>query len=198
VLVVVYHQPGAVIAATGTPSGAAGTATVLRTTIGDGEPVEREIGSGGLASAFVSLPSAPGDTYVRVELIEGADTTIVRDGVAKLEAGRQLVVAVADERNIDAETGEAVFSSSRAGCTVCHSVEPGEVRVGPSLAGLAARAGERVAGISAEEYLRQSILDPDAFVVADFRPGQMLDDYDEVLTAGELEALVAYLLTLEG
>jgi ferredoxin/cytochrome c551/c552 len=198
VLVVVYHQPGAVIAATGTPSGAAGTATVLRTTIGDGEPVERVIGSGGLASAYVSLPTAPGETYVRVELREGADTTIVRDGVATLEAGRQLVVAVADERNVDAEAGEAVFSSSRAGCTVCHSVEPGEVRVGPSLAGLAARARERVAGMSAEDYIRQSILDPDAYVVVDFRPGQMLDEYDETLTAEELEGLVAYLLTLDG
>jgi nitric oxide reductase subunit C len=171
---------------------------VLRTTIGDGEPVERVIGSGGLASAYVSLPTAPGETYVRVELREGADTTIVRDGVATLEAGRQLVVAVADERNVDAEAGEAVFSSSRAGCTVCHSVEPGEVRVGPSLAGLAARARERVAGMSAEDYIRQSILDPDAYVVVDFRPGQMLDEYDETLTAEELEGLVAYLLTLDG
>jgi hypothetical protein len=34
--------------------------------------------------------------------------------------------------------------------------------------------------------------------VVNFRPGQMLDEYDETLTAEELEGLVAYLLTLDG
>ena len=57
-------------------------------------------------------------------------------------------------------------------------------------------AGERVPGMTAEEYILQSVVDPDAFTVEGYPEGQMLDDYEERLTAGELEAMVAYLMTL--
>ena len=51
--------------------------------------------------------------------------------------------------------------------------------------------------MTADEYLRQSILDPDAYVVDGFPSGQMLDIYDERLTEADIDALVAYLLTLD-
>ena len=52
--------------------------------------------------------------------------------------------------------------------------------------------------MSAEEYLRQSILDPSAYVVDGFRGDQMLPIYGERLTEEQIDALVTYLMTLEG
>jgi hypothetical protein len=83
------------------------------------------------------------------------------------------------------------------GCITCHSMDPDTTLVGPSIAGIATRAGSRVTGLSAGEYLRQSILDPSAFVVPGFDDGKMPADLGEVLSPGEVEAVVAYLLTLE-
>jgi ferredoxin len=197
VLVVVHHEPGSVIAGTDTPSGEPGAPTMLRTAIGDEPPSEQTIGSGGLASAVLELPSRAGETYVLVELVEDGDLTVVQDGVVDLERGRRLVLTVEDERRIDAALGRQVFESSPAGCTVCHSVDPGVELVGPNLSGLALRAGERVSGLGGEEYLRQSIIDPDAYVVEGYPAGQMLDIYEETLTSDEIEALVAFLMTLD-
>ncbi len=93
--------------------------------------------------------------------------------------------------------GEELFEASvlagQAGCITCHSLTPDKVLVGPSLAGLGSRAGSTVPGLSAEEYLRQSILDPDAYVVEGFEPGRMLSNWGEVLSEEEVDALVAYL-----
>lgn len=41
------------------------------------------------------------------------------------------------------------------------------ILVGPSPFGLAERAPSRVPGLAADEYIRQSIVDPEAFVVPD-------------------------------
>jgi ferredoxin/mono/diheme cytochrome c family protein len=197
VLVVVHHEPGAVIEGSDRPSGAAGVETVLRTRIADRGIEERTIGSGGLASAVLEVPAEPGETSVFVELVEGSDRTVVYDDVAMLETGRRLTIIVDDEQNIDARRGEQVFSSSHAGCSVCHSVTPGVELVGPNLSGVGLVAGSRVPGLTAEEYLRQSILDPDAYVVDGFPSGQMLDNYGETLTEEDIDALVAYLITLD-
>lgn len=83
------------------------------------------------------------------------------------------------------------------GCSTCHSLEPGEVIVGPSLAGIGDRAGERVDGLSAEEYIEQSIRDPNAYTVEGFAEGTM-PSWDEILSDTQIDALVAYLLTLDG
>ena len=197
VLVVVHHRPGSVIVGNDLPSGAPGTPTVLRTAIGDESPTDETIGSGGLASAVRDLHSDAGDTYVLVELVEGSDLTVIQDGVVSLEEGRRLVLTVEDERNIDAELGLELFESSQAGCTVCHSVDPGVELVGPNLSGVALVAGERVSGLDAEGYIRESILDPSAYVVEGFPDGQMLDIYEGTLTSDEIDALVAYLMTLD-
>jgi mono/diheme cytochrome c family protein len=101
----------------------------------------------------------------------------------------------------DSAAGEALFTqatiNSAPGCATCHSTEPGEVIVGPSLAGVASRAGERVEGQTAEQYLRNSILDPNAYVVDGFSAGTMYQDFASVLNDQQVDDLVAYLLTLK-
>ena len=68
--------------------------------------------------------------------------------------------------------------------------------VGPSLADVGTARDPRVAGMSAQEYLHQSIVDPDAYVVDGFAKGQMLRDSAQRLTEEQIQDLVAFLMTL--
>ncbi len=66
-----------------------------------------------------------------------------------------------------AAIGEGVILSADAGCLACHGLGSEGLRA-PDLAGIGAVAGERVAGLSAAEYLRESLVDPCAFVVSGY------------------------------
>lgn len=105
------------------------------------------------------------------------------------------------ENTDDAAAGEELFSQtvigSQAGCKTCHSLDEGVVIVGPSLAGIGTIAGSRVAGMSAEEYLKESILKPDAYLVEGFPAGTMPQVWEDELTSEQVDQLVAYMLTLE-
>jgi mono/diheme cytochrome c family protein len=98
-------------------------------------------------------------------------------------------------------SGEELFQQatigSLAGCKTCHSLEPGVVIIGPSIAGIGSQAEARIAGVSAEDYLRQSILDPNAYLVEGFPANIMPNTYHSQLTEEQIEALVTYMLTLE-
>ena len=81
-------------------------------------------------------------------------------------------------------------------CASCHAVEPDRIVVGPSLAGIAVLAENRLEGLDAEGYLTQAILNPEAYLVAGY-PNLMPTNFDRRLRSGELDALVVYLMTLE-
>lgn len=78
-------------------------------------------------------------------------------------------------------------------CTLCHAV--GRAAVGPDLAGVASRAAGRVQGLTSEEYLRQSVLEPRAYVVEGWP--NIMPSYQGQMTDDQLKALIAYLMTLE-
>jgi len=104
------------------------------------------------------------------------------------------------EPNADAAAaGEKLFKQtvigSQAGCATCHSLDAGLVIVGPSLNGIASRAGSTVSGLSAEEYLRQSIIDPDAHLVEGFPAGTMPQVWEDELTGDQIDQLIAFLMT---
>ena len=89
----------------------------------------------------------------------------------------------------------AIGSANAPGCMTCHSLEADVVIVGPSHAQIGADAGSRVAGLSAEEYLRQSIITPDAVVTEGYTAGVMYQNFGQDLTEEEIDDLVAFLLT---
>jgi mono/diheme cytochrome c family protein len=89
--------------------------------------------------------------------------------------------------------GRRVFQQN---CGSCHSADPETVIVGPSLAGIATHAAGRVAGLDARQYIEQSILTPDAYVVEGYTD-LMPKDFGRKLSGEELDALITYLLTLE-
>lgn len=101
----------------------------------------------------------------------------------------------------DVAAGEALFNQgsigTQAGCMACHSLAPGVTLVGPSLGNIGADAGSRVSGQSAEEYLRQSIVEPNAYVLEGFGQGIMPAGYGDELSAQQLNDLVAFLQSLK-
>jgi mono/diheme cytochrome c family protein len=101
----------------------------------------------------------------------------------------------------DPERGKVLFQQGGGGgapaCSSCHSTEPGKIIVGPSLEGVAERASERKPAMSAEDYLRESILDPNAYVVEGYARGVMYQRFGEILSEKDIDSLVAYLLTLK-
>ena len=155
------------------------------------------------ALALERIPASSGTHQVSVVLHGAGESLDLFDDVVALESGQILKLNYRDQPpSQDAEAGRKIFAAtsigSSAGCQICHSTRPGVVLVGPSLYGIADLAAGRVAGLEPEEYLRQSIVDPDAYVVEGFPSGQMLPDFAERLNEAEIDNLVAYLLTLEG
>ena len=111
-----------------------------------------------------------------------ADATVVGDP----ERGRDIW-----------ETGGGVIEST--GCAWCHSLDGSELtgdmfRLAPSWLGISQRAGNRVPGMSSEEYLRESMVDPSAFIVEGY-PDRM-HSYRYELTDADVNSLTAFLLTL--
>ncbi|MEP6916375.1 MAG: cytochrome c, partial [Acidobacteriota bacterium] len=105
--------------------------------------------------------------------------------------------------------GEALFAQSPPACFSCHSTQPGVQLVGPSLAGVGARAIDVLrnpaytgTARTPQDYIRESILHPSAYVVpgATFGAGGqsiMPAIYQDTLKPPDIDHLVAYLDTLK-
>jgi cytochrome c oxidase subunit II len=85
--------------------------------------------------------------------------------------------------------GEAVFTT--AGCGSCHAFTPAgtDAQVGPSLDAIKPPGGK-----SLEEFIRESIVDPDAVIAAGFQPNVMPKTFNQTLSDEQLDALVQYLV----
>lgn len=82
-------------------------------------------------------------------------------------------------------------------CSTCHTVKKvaGAVgTIGPDLDGLAARAGTRKPGMSADDYIKESIENPTAFVVAGFQPA--MPPLRSTMSDQEFKDLQAFLRSL--
>jgi cytochrome c oxidase subunit 2 len=87
--------------------------------------------------------------------------------------------------------GKATFAS--AGCGGCHTFTPAgtDAQVGPDLDNVAADA--KAAGEPVADYVRQSIVDPNAVIAKGYQPGVMPPTFGDTLKPDELDALVAFL-----
>ena len=123
------------------------------------------------ATLAAEAPSTAGDRSVAIDPLAIGDP----------ERGRDLF-----------ETGGGVLSTQ---CIRCHKLDAGgSERYGPLIIGVAERAGTRVPGQSAIDYVRQSIIDPSAYLVGGFDVS-MPTTYGMVLSEDDINALVAFILT---
>lgn len=94
-----------------------------------------------------------------------------------------------------AELGEKIYKEK--GCNACHSVD-GSTLVGPSFKGVYDHKVELADGsqVDADEnYLRESILEPQAKTVKGFQP--VMPSFKGILSDDEVTAVIAYIKTLK-
>lgn len=86
-----------------------------------------------------------------------------------------------------------------AGCNACHVLGDANAVgvIGPTMEGIGTIAAERVPGQSAEEYIHQSIVKPNEYVVEGYPANVMPQDYELRLSEQDLDALVKYLLEMK-
>ncbi len=99
---------------------------------------------------------------------------------------------------VDAESiaaGRELFVAG-GGCAACHAIEGvAQGVLGPDLNGIAETATSRIPGYTAEQYLRESIVDSCAHTVAGTDCNLMLNVMSTIeLSEADVDALVAFLL----
>ena len=91
------------------------------------------------------------------------------------------------------DRGALLFSAK--GCVGCHThaaLPNARLQIGPDLTGLPDRAATRVTGLDARAYVRQSLREPQAFIVSGYTTIRMPDLH---LTDEEIESLTVFLLS---
>lgn len=106
-----------------------------------------------------------------------------------LESGILKLIPLEDDR---VTAGEDLYR--RNGCNGCHFEYPSGA---PTLYGLGETAAARIEGVSGEDYIYQSIVDPDAYVVKGFPRGIHPTSYRDRLSQEEIWMLVAYIKSLK-
>jgi mono/diheme cytochrome c family protein len=100
-----------------------------------------------------------------------------------------------EEANDPVARGQRVYLDK--GCGGCHTVEGLSAgTVGPNQTRIGSVAETRIPGMSAEDYIHESILDPSAYVVEGYPDGVMPKNYNELLETEQISDLVAFLLSL--
>jgi cytochrome c oxidase subunit 2 len=94
-----------------------------------------------------------------------------------------------------APDGEKLFAAN--GCGGCHTFKPAgsDGQVGPDLDNLTQAAAK--AGKPPEEFVRQSIAEPNAYLAPGYQGGVMPGTFAKTLKPEEIDALVQYLLGKE-
>ena len=137
------------------------------------------------------------DSQMPAGLVKGQDANDVAAYVGYATGRKgQDSGALASAGLAQAKTGEQIFTA--AGCAGCHTFAPAGSNgtIGPGLDELKTQAGSIEPGKSAEEYVRESIEDPGAFLVEGF-PNAM-PSFKGRLTDEQVQALVEYLLQTGG
>ena len=93
----------------------------------------------------------------------------------------------------DAGNGQQVFigATGATACSSCHTTDLTTL-VGPGMQDIFARSAERIVGLSASDYIYQSLRDPASYIVDDFTNVMPVFD-DSLISPDELLDLIAYL-----
>ncbi|MCB0155293.1 MAG: c-type cytochrome [Anaerolineae bacterium] len=101
----------------------------------------------------------------------------------------------------DSEIDAVIAVVNAAGCQACHTIPgiPNAVgQIGPDLSNIGTNAATRREGYSAEQYIRESLVEPGAFTAPDCPTGPCVAGIMVIppLTDEQIDTMVNYLLTL--
>ncbi|MBI2864795.1 MAG: cytochrome c [Chloroflexi bacterium] len=93
------------------------------------------------------------------------------------------------------ERGKAVFNDPKVGCFLCHTVQGAGGTRGPDLTHIATVAANRKPGMSAQDYLKESLENPGAYVVPSF--DNIMPPVAKALSPEAFSDLMTYLKALK-
>jgi len=122
-----------------------------------------------------------------VTVTVGGATTATTAAAPTTTAATTTAAAAAPSAN-----GKAIFISS--GCGACHTFKAAgtSAKVGPDLDTAPAKDA-KAAGMALDAFVKQSIVDPNAFIAPGFPKGVMPATFGSSLGAAKIDALVAYI-----
>jgi cytochrome c oxidase subunit 2 len=145
----------------------------------------------GIETTLVITPTRKGSYSLRCTELCGLGHATMRAPVRVVDQAEyeKFVTAAAGGGGADANSGETVFAT--AGCGGCHAFEPAgtDAEVGPNLNAIQPEGGK-----SLEDFVRESIVDPNAVITGGYQGDVMPNTYDKSLTDEQLDALVQYLV----
>jgi cytochrome c oxidase subunit II len=155
----------------------------------------------GLTTKIRLTPNKVGEWQVVCAELCGLGHSTMRQEVSVRERG-EFAAWVRDQRggSAPASGGEAASQGKQLfteqGCGGCHTLADAGTSssTGPSLDDLRRVAARRKPGMSATAYVRESIVEPDAFTPKGFSKGVMPNTFRRDLDPEQLDALVKYLL----
>lgn len=157
------------------------------------------IGQATATSPPTATPLPPTDTPVPEATATPTDppTSTPEPTSAPAASPIDRLVAVRDPFN-----GAILFGTfqdaANYSCSNCHLTDSEKENLGPGLLNIKDRAASRVEGMTAAEYIYQSIVDSKAYTVEGFDPELMPQNWPEIYSDLEIFDIVAYLMTLEG
>jgi cytochrome c oxidase subunit 2 len=141
----------------------------------------------GIETTLVITPTRTGAFSLVCTELCGLGHATMRASVRVVQEAEYEKFLAAGGKAGDENSGKDVFLT--AGCGSCHAFTPAgtDAEVGPSL--------DQVdpGGAPLEEFLRQSIVEPNAVIAEGYQGGVMPETYERTLTEEQLDALVQYL-----
>ncbi len=145
----------------------------------------------GIETTLVITPNRTGEFAIVCTELCGLGHATMRSGVRVVDQAQyeKFVAGPAKPGGGAAETsGKAVFTTS--GCGACHAFEPAgtNAEVGPNLNQI------DPGGQPLEDFVRESIVDPNAKIAPGYQPNVMPGTFESSLSDEQLNALVQYLV----
>lgn len=134
--------------------------------------------------------------YLLVIVLILVNCSAIYDLTARFDANPQHADPVGDP-NRGKEIFQIGVNNDAPPCSACHLVREGGfgMSLAPNLHDIATTGNDRIETLSAEDYIRDSIIDPEQFVISGFRVS-MYPNYGVDLSEQDIADLIAYLMTL--
>jgi len=123
---------------------------------------------------------------LRHDQVEAVAAYVLHWGEFYKEGSEAPLPATSVECDTPEECGQVLFQT--LGCVGCHVIAGEGGAVGPELT--------NVIGEQGEDFVRQSILNPNAVITEGFQPNIMPQNFDERLSDDDLNSIIAYLASV--
>ena len=142
----------------------------------------------GVETTLVITPTRKGEYSLLCTELCGIGHATMRAAVRVVDRAEYEEFLAGSGTGGDDNSGEGVFTT--AGCGGCHTFGPAgaDAQVGPSLDAIDPGSA------SLEDFVRESIVDPNAHIAQGYQPSVMPETYESSLSDEQLDALVQYLV----